>query len=405
MAYGVVACRRVFDIAGVDLGQLYLSAKLLLEGKDVYDTAIRNDGYARFIGEVTTWGHFYPPASAVALVPATLLPYPIAREVWFVLSIVTLLFGLWRFMEVFLPHWDASVRALVLGLALSASSVRWGVGLAQPTAIVVGLFGLFVASLKSGRTWVSFVCAAFAGALKVTFAIPFLLLSLSQRRFRLIALLLGFWALLNVVGVYGMGGPQILNDYRSNMADFERPDKMNYPDPRNVRSMARTDWPYLLNAIEPDLPRNKRIGYGLSALAAIWLAVEAWRGRKRFTDDAPLLALSAAASAFSMLAVYHHHYDIGILLVPLIAFVGKNELRSLRAAWFFILPVGLYAVVYPEKTFARLLRGLLGDRAALITGPLACAVSLVGFIASCVVLRTLLSSERAAELASDPAQD
>ncbi|HEY0465127.1 MAG TPA: glycosyltransferase family 87 protein, partial [Polyangiaceae bacterium] len=352
-----------------------------------------------------TWGHFYPPASAVALVPATLFPYPIAREVWFVLSIATLLYGLWRFMEVFVPHWDASVRALVLGLALSASSVRWGVGLAQPTAIVVGLFASFIASLKSGRPWVSFACAAFAGSLKVTFAIPFLLLSLSQRRFRLIALLLGCWALLNVIGIYGMGGPRILDDYRANMADFERPDKMNYPDPRNPRSMARSDWPYLLNAIQPDLPRNKRIGYGLSALSLLWLGMEAWRGRKHFTGDAPLLTLSAAAAAFSMLAVYHHHYDISILLVPLIAMVGKKELRSLRAAWFFILPVGLYAVVYPEKTFARLLRGLLGDSAVLITGPLACVVSLVGFIASCVVLRTLLSSEQAAELHPEPIQD
>src|SRR6478735_11430823 len=110
IALGTLISRRAFNEWGADLAQLYMSAWLLREGKNVYDFAVQHDGYMRHIGEVTTWGHFYPPASAVALLPATLIPYWLARELWFVLGIASMLYGLWRFMSAFMPTWDRSLK-------------------------------------------------------------------------------------------------------------------------------------------------------------------------------------------------------------------------------------------------------------------------------------------------------
>ncbi len=391
IAIGSVICRHVFDIWGADLAQLYMSAKLFLEGKNVYDFPVQRDGYARHIGQITTWGHFYPPGSAVALVPATIVPYATAREIYFYLGIVVMLYGLWRFMQAYIPRWDASVRVLVLGLLMCTASVRWGFKVGQPIAIVVGLFGLFLAELKAERSWSAFLCAAVVGSVKVTFGIPFVLLGLATRRLRLTAALLGFWAALNVIGIFGMGGPKILLDYRANMAVFERPDELNYPDPRGFNSLARTDWPYILNAVSPDFSRNKLIGHVLTLLALGWLTREVWRARERALGETQLLALTAPVMALSMLAVYHHHYDISVMFVPWLALVGRPELLRIRSAWAYILPVGLYAGFYPYEKFARLVAYFLGDIHVLFTKPLACAVCIVALVGSCVVLRRVLA--------------
>jgi hypothetical protein len=389
---GTIIARRAFDEWGADLAQLYMSAWLLREGKNVYDMPTQLDGYARHIGAVTTWGHFYPPASAVALLPATVISYPLARELWFVLCVVGLLYGLWRFMAVFIPQWDASVRTLVCGIVMCAASIRWGFKVAQAAPLILGLFGIFLIDLKQERTWRAYLLAAVVGAVKATFGMPFLLLAFAQRRLVLGVALGATWVALNVIGLYGMGGPKILADYRANMAQFERPDQLNYPDPRGHNSLARTDWPYLFNAISPDFRRNALIGHACSLLALAWLAKEVLSARRKLRDDTSTLALSGPIIALSMLAVYHHHYDMSLMLLPLLAYLGRAELRRLPGAWWYVLAVGLYAGFYPYEKFANLLELVIGPVQVLISRPLACAVCVVALVASFTVLRSVLKS-------------
>lgn len=389
---GSVISRRAFNEWGADLAQLYMSAWLLREGRNVYDFKIQHDGYMRHIGAVTTWGHFYPPASSVALLPATLIPYPLARELWFYLGILVMSYGLWRFMEAYLPRWDRSVRTLVIGAVMCTACVRWGFKVAQPASMVLGLFSIFLVELKARRRlWLAILCGGLVGSIKVTFGIPFFLMVAALRRYKIAAALLVVWVSLNAIGIYGMGGPHILADYRANLAQFERPDQLNYPDPRGFNSLARTDWPYVLNAIDPNFPRNNAIGYLLSLLSLAWLSKEVFGAKAEvMNEDIPTLALTGPVAALSMLAVYHHHYDLCLMLLPLIAYAGRGELRRSRSAWVYIVSVGLYAGFYPYEKFAKLLERLMGPPYVLFTKPLACAVCICAFVASCVLLHGIL---------------
>jgi hypothetical protein len=230
----------------------------------------------------------------------------------------------------------------------------------------------------------------------VTFGLPFFLMAMAQRRFKLTAAMLALVAALNIVGLYRMGGPSILADYRANFALFEKPGQPNYPDPRAFNSMARTDWPYLLNAFNPSFERNNFLGYILTLGALGWLALEVFPARKRLREDIPTLALTGPLAAISLLAVYHHHYDMGLLLLPLIAYLGRQELRRISASWVYVLPVGLYAGLYPYEKFANLAERFFGAGSVLWTRPLACAVCVVAFTGSVVLFRSVVRVEQAA---------
>lgn len=388
---GAIVSRAAFEEWGHDFAPQYVSAWMLREGKNPYDFAVQNDGYMRHVGSVTTWANFYPPSAAVAALPATLLPYPIARELWFVVTFTIMLVGLWRFMAVFLPKWDTSMRVLVLGLICSAATTRWAFKVAQPGPVVLGLFAVFLAELKQRRTALATACGALIVCAKVTFGIPFFLVSLALRRVGMLGAMLGVCVVLNVIGLFGMGGPAIIPDYRANLAQFERPDELNYPDPRGSNSLARTDWPYLLNAIDPsNFARSNLLGHALTLAVTAWLAAEAWRLRQRLNETNVLLALAAAVAPLSMLAVYHHHYDMGILLLPVIFYLGRPELRKLPGVWAYVVPVVLYTGFYPYAKFASWLRTFMGDGEVLVSRPLACVVCIVALAGSLAVLRSVV---------------
>ena len=390
---GGFIARRAFNEWGHDLAQIYTAALLLLEGKNVYDWGVQHDGYMRFIGWIPTWGHFYPPASSVFAVPVTVIPYPLLKQVWFFGSIALLFYGLWRFMAAYLPRWDYSLRTLALGVVMCCACIRWGFKVAQPGAIVLGMLGLFLAELKErGRSWLLALQAGLVLSIKFTFSLPFLILLVAQRRLLAASAAVAAWGAMNIIGIYGHGGLGILADYRANMAVFERPDQLNYPDPRGGNSLARTDWPYLLNAFKPDFHVNSLIGHGLTALTALWLAWEILRVRPAaLREDKSVLALAAPGAALTLLAVYHHHYDMCILLLPVLGYLGFAEFRALKAAWVYVAAVGLYAGCYPYAQFAAFLQSLVGDVSVLIAKPLATVVCIIALVSSMVVLRATLS--------------
>ncbi len=395
---GVALSRVGFDAWGEDFAPQYMSAWMVREGLNVYDFAVQTDGYMRHIGHVTTWAHFYPPAASVAALPATLVPYPIARELWFVVAYLVMFVGVWRFLEGYFPAWSRSRRVLIIGALCCAAAIRWGFKVAQPGSIVLGLFGLFLVEIRRDKTLVPLLCGVLVVSFKVTFGLPFFLIAAARGRYTMVAFMLFVWGVLNIVGLWAMGGPEIITDYMHNMAELERPDQLNYPDPRGGNSLARTDWPYLLNTFVPSLSVNKVIGHVLSVLAFSWLGWEVWAHRTlvRAGSKAVDIALAASATALSLLVVYHHHYDMSLLLLPLIAIAGSAVHRRQPAAWWYILPVVAYAGLYPYAIGARAATWVLGVEYGFVAKALAVCVCLCAFISSTWLLHVLLREESAA---------
>jgi hypothetical protein len=390
---GLYINRHAFDTWGHDFAPQYMSGWMLREGKNVYDFDVQHDGYMRHVGEVTTWAHFHPPAAAVVALPATLMPYPAARELWFVVATAVMLVGLWFFMATYVKDWDYSVRILVLGLVMCAAATRWGFKVAQPGSIVLGAFALFLVALKREKAWPAFLIGALIASMKVTFGLPFFAVAMAQRRYVLTAVMIACVGALNVIGLYGMGGPSIIDDYQANFAQFERADELNYPDPRGFNSLARTDWVYLLNAFEPEFERNNKISLGLSVAAFAWLCLLILATTKqRMRDDTVTLALTGPLAALSMLAVYHHHYDMGILLLPLIAYVGRPEMRRRHLVWIYVLPVAFYVGLFPYEKTSRLVEAIIGPSWVLIVKPLACVVCIVAFVSSMLLFQSFRRS-------------
>jgi hypothetical protein len=374
---------------------------VLRRGENVYNFEVQRSAYLEHTGFAAPWAHFYPPSASVVALPTTLVSYSIARELWFVGVLSVMYYGLWRFLTAFFVRWTVGLKILILGLVTCAAATRWSMWAAQPGPVILGLFALFLVELRDERrTWQAVAIGAIAVSVKVTFGLPFVLIALARRRVWLVVAMGGCWAALNLIGLVGMGGPAIVEDYRANMAEFDRPDQVNAPDPRSPDSVARTDWPYLLNALDPELSRNTVIGFALTFVALGWLTREVLRNEGRLANDTGLLALSAPVAALSMLAVYHHHYDMTILLLPVIVYLGTPVLRT-TAAWFYVVPVVAYAGFYPYQQVASISERLFGDNSVLITRPLASVTCVVGFLASLVVLRNYL--KRAPADAPEPA--
>jgi len=142
------------------------------------------------------------------------------------------------------------------------------------------------------------------------------------------------WALVNVVGFALLGGMDAVKGYRANMTLFEHPDELNYPDFRAPTSMQRLDWPYLLNALSPDLPRSQIIAMFLTALFAAWLFWEFYRVRRFVDEPGTTVAFLGPLVCLSLLCVYHHHYDAIARSVemhhPILSFFSKVHLRNAK---------------------------------------------------------------------------
>ena len=176
---------------------------------------------------------------------------------------------------------------------------------------------------------------------------------------------------------------EAVRSYQQTMTALERPDQVNYPDPRAASSAARLDWPYLFNAFRPDLPLARKLGLGLTAMAFLWLVYEARRA-VRFSREAPTTgAFLGPLACFSLLCVYHHHYDITILLAPLIVYLCRDDLRRLAGTAWFAVPVIAFAGLFQMLQIQLLFERHFGwEAGSLLTKPAGAASVTLAFIAS-----------------------
>jgi hypothetical protein len=333
---------------GADLAQLYLESKMLLADRPMYTPGEMRAAALTFVPEALTWYEdnpklFYPPSSGILTLPLAAFSFPIARTIAFWLSLLVMLAGVWTLMRVFLPRWNVAARVWMLALLLFSITVRWGMEQLQAAPLVLGLLGFFLTALAQERPRTLFVCGAVVLCLKVSLCVPFLVLALWRRQFRVVGAILGVGLLLNGVGFVRVGGLSAVQGYRANLAQIEAL-PVNHPDPRFPESTERTDWPYLFNGIAPDIPRSRTLSMLLTLAVAAYLLREAFRSRQYAHAPEALAAMTAPVVCLSLLGSYHHAYDASLLFAPLLLYWAQG-MRGLRAAFIFL--VLYYASIRP----------------------------------------------------------
>jgi hypothetical protein len=392
------------QLRGEDFGHLFVISKSILERFDIYNaTAAELPAvYKDYMNSehFVPWGIFNLPSSGMALLPLVWLPYEIAKVLYFVVSTAVLLGGTYRVMQLFTAGLQFGTRVLILGAVLCSSGARWGFLYLQAAPLVFGLLGLFLWELDKQRSVRAFAICALVILIKFTLFLPFAGLALIRGRLLLVVAVATTWALANVVGFALVGGIDAVHGYLANMTLFERSDQLNYPDFRAPNSMPRLDWPYLLNALSPDLPRSQTIAMLLTAFFAAWLLWEFYRVH-RFSDEpgATVVFLGPLIS-LSLLCVYHHHYDAIALLGPVLLYLGRPaDPRDRHLIFLFVAPVILFVGFWPVEKLQQLVQPFFGEdgaRGLKLAG--ACCVNFA-FGVSLVLLHRYIDRRCAVQLA------
>jgi hypothetical protein len=357
------------QLRGEDFSHVFVISKSILERFDIYNATAPEvqSAYRNYTNTdmFVPWGIFYPPSSGVALLPLALLPYEIAKGLFFILSTAVLLGGTYRLMQLFTDGLQLGTRVLILGAVMCSAGARWGFFYLQAAPLVFGLLGLFLWELDRKRSVRAFAISTLVIFLKFTLFLPFAGLALIRGRLLLVAVVVATWAMANVVGFALIGGMEAINGYRANMTLFERPDQLNYPDFRAPNSMQRLDWPYLLNALSPDLPRSQIIAMFLTALFTVWLLWEFYRVRRFADEPGTTVAFLGPLVSFSLLCVYHHHYDAIALLGPVLLYLGRPaESNDRLLILLFVTPVILFVGLWQLEKSQQLVEAFLGEGSA-----------------------------------------
>lgn len=393
---GTVICIQVSRPRGEDFGHFYATARAIVEGRNIYALPVEQYPalYRAYMGysHPTPWGIFYLPSAGLSLLPFTLLPFAVAKPLWFLFMWSVLLIGVYRLTLYFSPTMHRSHRLLILGLVMCSSAVRWGFVDLQMAPAILGLLGLYLEPGNRCRRWLPFLIVAWVACIKITLALPFLGVALLQRRFALVMGVLAVFVLANAVGFNHMGGLEAMRGYQRNMAVFETVN--NNPNPYVVESVTRLDWPYLLNAFSPMPERSHRIGAILSLLSVCLVAWPALIRRREGTEASAIGVYLGPIVCVSLLIVYHHHYDFVLMFAPAIAYAcGPAELRQAPGSRLFVLLVLLYGGLYQVGNVERL-AFRVGPMALAAVKTLGVTVTVLAFLASLVALWHYLSARR-----------
>lgn len=378
---------------GVDFPSMYVMGTGIAAGANVYDPSVPGTFPGRF-GVVQPLGMFYPPASGFAMLPFALFPYGVAKVLWFLAICASLVFGVRAMVRVAAPRAGFHVWTLCAGIVLVSSAVRWGMALLQGAPLLLGLLCLFIAALHGGWPRAAFVLAAFATALKMTLALPFLGLLALHRRFGALFASGAAWVLLNGLGFWRMGST--LTMYRANMGALEALNDVNSPDPWFNPGVPRLDWTFLSYGLTHQLAFSRMLCLSLSAGVALWLLFEGLRARLP-ADLATSTAFLTVLVCLGSLAVYHHEYDASLFLAPLLLGVLLwRRMTPPNWAVACIAPLTLIVLLMPLGKVRELMSnhfGVLGVGLVKLTFPIAFTLALIGSIG---LLRWNASSSRVA---------
>jgi Glycosyltransferase family 87 len=391
IAAGVFASWAESTRQGHDYASIYLTASGVLTKSPIYDARWQKAAFLRCCGIAFPQGMFYPPATGLITLPLGLVPYPYAHVAWLVLLIGVLLLGARALIRLARPSAPRHYWMIATGLVLLSACVRWGMTPAQGAPLLLGLLCIFVVALHRGWSVAIFFIGAIAATLKPTLALPFLGLILLHRRYWTFAGVLATLISLNVVGFARLGGLSAAAAYQNNVRILEALGDINTPDPWSLLSVPRVDWIYLFYGLGGNLLASRVATLILAGGTALWLLRESRqvRGPIELSVTAAFLApLVYLANA----SVYHHHYDISLIIAPLLlSWFGSRRLR--RPGWATVLLVPFLVVIgiVPVERTRDLILNRFGSRGPGFVNLMFPITMTLAMIGSLVILHRLLA--------------
>jgi hypothetical protein len=374
----------------------YLLSHSVLYGEPVYERQWQLEHVPEITGRARPEeGIFYPAGTGFATLPFVALSFHNAERLWLVALIAAVVFGIRTLIRTLDESKKDSSWMVVAGLVLLSSSVRWGITHLQGAPLILGLLCLFVARLDSGKYLQACAITTYVLVFKFTVALPFVGLLLLHQRFREIASATVIAGITHVVGFARTGGLAALRAYTEGVGALEVPGSINTPSPWDPASSPRIDWTYLYTGLIGDPQLAKRLSLLTTALIGSWLLWSMWRLRASL-DKRKIACMLLALASLGMLCVYHHHYDLSAVLVPLLMLGALHWAGDFRLPAGFLLlvaPLVAMATLLPLATVQRLLFSLGGPTAVgymNIAFPTCITLALA---ASCLLLWQLQTQE------------
>jgi hypothetical protein len=374
----------------------YLLSHSVLYGEPIYERQWQLEHVPAITGRARPGeGIFYPAGTGFATLPFVAMSFHNAERLWLVVLIAAVVFGIRTLVRTLDESKKHLAWMVVAGLVLLSSSVRWGITHLQGAPFVMGLLCLFVACLDNGKYLQACAITTYVLVFKFTVALPFVGLLLLHQRFREIASATVIAGIAHVVGFARIGGLAALRAYTEGVGALEVPGSINTPNPWDPASSPRIDWTYLYMGLTGDLQLAKRLSLLTTVLIGSWLLWSMWRLRDSL-DKRKIACMLLALTSLGMLCVYHHHYDLSAVLVPLLM------LGALHWTGDFHLPAGFLLLVGPLVAMATLLPLAMVQRLLFsLGGPTASGYMNIAFpacvtlalAASCLLLGQLQAQE------------
>lgn len=283
----------------------------------------------------------HPPAILLVSLPFGLMSYAHAAVAFYLYTIAMTLLVALLAVRMTNPRGTAALVLTVASVMILSRPGHMNLLLGQNTLLFVIGFYLAIYCARTSPCWsaigVSLAC------LKPTFGIPLVVLMLAQRQFRAVFLAVGIAAFMNLppfaVLICDSGGlAPFLRSLGSSFEAFER-------DP-HVNPLTS---PLLLNASGV---ASRLIGRPLGAageafilLVVLGVATIALRVLvKQYGRESRALATAVVALA-TLIAVYHLPYDLLLLTLPCVAFLGRRLPAVFYAPGLYWSLVALFAVL------------------------------------------------------------
>lgn len=319
--------------SSIDLVNIYAGARCLFHGCNPYDTSQLEQQYFQSGGradELAPWENevpMYPPSTLMALSPLTLLRFPEARVLWFLLNGCLFVTSAGMILSV-CPRSHRWFSTILISLLLVSIGLPLALGNPAIFAIsllIIGCYFLFRSRFLPLGAFLLMLSVAAKPQIGVLIVL-YLLVKGIHRRY-VVAAMAGALALLLTAGLILSLQPRSTgwtSTLSSDISASMEPGGINDPEPANSHAITLINLQAITSVFFPDAREYNAIAYAvLLVLLAVLIAVVL---RTNACQEIYFLSIGAL-SALSLMPVYHRIPDARLFLIsiPAVAIVYQKR--------------------------------------------------------------------------------